>query len=194
MVMTPPDYRGQVPFPSPRRAPSLPGARLTPRPAPRPEPGAAGLLPPSLAWNRSDSMGPSAAYGWLAEYTRKFVVTTLRLWGLSVHRDTAELVMSELAGNAIKASADPEYPEQPRRADGHVALIKVGMSTDGGAVLVWAWDQAAGLPGKPAADPGLDGENGRGLFIVESLAAAIGCYWYPGIPGKTVWALLEPET
>lgn len=84
------------------------------------------------------------------------------------------LMLSELATNAV----------QHAETDFEVA-IWVTPDADGRSVLVRVSDQAPGLP--VPQEPQAHEPHGRGLRIVESLAAAWGVESQQGCPGKSVW-------
>ena len=109
-------------------------------------------------------------------------------WGLRDLVDTIELVVSELVTNAVRASAD--HDGRPRySADSGLACIHLRLSTDGTAALLEVWDENSGLPAPTRAD--LDDESGRGLLLVEALAARWGWDLHPSGRGKVVWALVQ---
>jgi anti-sigma regulatory factor (Ser/Thr protein kinase) len=108
-------------------------------------------------------------------------------WGLLDLVDPIELVVSELITNAVRASTD--HDGRPRcSADSSLACVRLRLSTDGIAVLVEVWDENFGLPIPTRAD--LDDESGRGLLLVEALAARWGWDLHPSGRGKVVWALV----
>jgi hypothetical protein len=88
------------------------------------------------------------------------------------------LVVSELVGNAVKASAE----FRPA-----VAPMQVWLGSDGRHVLVAVADAS---PQPPAPlDPGPDAERGRGLALVEAFSDRWG--WHPTKAAglvKVVWA------
>jgi hypothetical protein len=111
-------------------------------------------------------------------------------WGLGSIAETVELVVSELATNAVKVSAgigssapgDAYYGMAPR-------CIALFLACDRRRVLVQIWD---GDPGPPQpADVDENAESGRGLLLVEALSADWGWYWpEAGEQGKWVWATI----
>jgi anti-sigma regulatory factor (Ser/Thr protein kinase) len=103
------------------------------------------------------------------------------LWerGVADLADTADIVVSELATNALRAS----------RREG-AAFFTLVLTRDRGELTILVRDFCPGVP--QAGDAGEEDENGRGLLLVQELSARSG--WYPagdGSPGKTVWAVLE---
>ena len=102
--------------------------------------------------------------------SRGLATAALRRWGLERLTDDAQMVVSELVSNAIKAA--PGW------------AIKVTVSRGQECVLLEVQDRAPGRPELNDAPPGA--ESGRGLRIVDALAARWGCY--PTRTAKIVWA------
>ena len=133
-------------------------------------------LPPSCRLSRAvlDLATLPTAAGCARAWTRQI----LREWRLACLTDTAELVVSELATNAMLAS----------RRLGHRS-IRLILSLDQGELTILVRDYCPGSP--RSKDAGEDEENGRGLFLVEAMSSRFG--WHPsedGTPGKFVWAVL----
>jgi len=106
---------------------------------------------------------------------RRLVVGALRRWGVAAVADDAALVASELATNAVLHARSP---------------FTVGVQRSDDGVRVSVTDAAAGLPVPRAPAPGAT--SGRGLRMVEALAAAWGTT--ARADSKTVWAeLAVPE-
>ena len=83
----------------------------------------------------------------------------------------AELVVSELVTNAVRYGRPPVTLELEATADGVTAAV------------------ADGTPERPdRRNPDLDDESGRGLLLIDLLAADSGVRPVP--PGKAVWAAL----
>src|SRR5277367_1265207 len=97
----------------------------------------------------------------------------LREWDLAGLADDAEVIVSELVTNAIRASGQP------------VTLrLRAGRQT----LLIEVHDAVPGIP-EPA--PHLpDAESGHGLEIVAALSERWGYHHPPG-GGKVVWAAME---
>jgi anti-sigma regulatory factor (Ser/Thr protein kinase) len=112
-------------------------------------------------------------------------------WGLRALAETTELVISELATNAIKASADID--RVPPSAGHHgVSCIAVLLASDRKQVLVNIWDSNPRPP--KAADADENAEAGRGLLLVDALCEQWS--WYmpkDGHNGKWVWAIIAPH-
>jgi anti-sigma regulatory factor (Ser/Thr protein kinase) len=108
-------------------------------------------------------------------------------WGLTGLAAAAELLVSELVTNAVKAMA----------GQGHQAAVRLRLSSDNARFFIEVRD-ADPRPPVPK-DLGADGipdvqqEGGRGLFLVAALSA--GWDWYPTQEptGKVVWCELEAD-
>jgi anti-sigma regulatory factor (Ser/Thr protein kinase) len=101
-------------------------------------------------------------------------------WGLGHIADDAELLVSELITNAIKATLDMQLAAQ-------VALY---LAADRNRLIMLVWDAS---PEPPVHSPhGDDAVNGRGLEIIEALSDRWGSC-VPDQGGKVVWAWLETD-
>jgi anti-sigma regulatory factor (Ser/Thr protein kinase) len=111
---------------------------------------------------------------------RGWVRTVLREWGRSEQEliEMAELFVSELVTNAMRASAAAGVP-----------AFQLAIATDRHHVMISVRDFAPGAPAPRRPDD--DEDSGRGLWLVRELAERFG--WEPspdGGPGKVVWVLL----
>jgi hypothetical protein len=103
-------------------------------------------------------------------------------WGLAGLADTAELLVSEIATNAVLASQ--------RLTTGTdlavVPVIRLWVSSDGVCMVIHVWDASDEMP--VVTDVAADEENGRGLMLV----AALGKDWgaYRKTEGKVVWVIV----
>ncbi|MBA8924355.1 anti-sigma regulatory factor (Ser/Thr protein kinase) [Kutzneria viridogrisea] len=104
---------------------------------------------------------------------RRFVAETCRRWGLEHMIADVELVVSELAENAV------------RHAESR-ARLRMALRADGLAVAVR--DDSPAMPAYREPDVGAPG--GRGLVMVAGLSKVWGCLptW---VGGKVVWAVLR---
>ncbi|KOT30649.1 hypothetical protein ADK41_32475 [Streptomyces caelestis] len=104
---------------------------------------------------------------------RAVIRDVLRQWGLDDLVSTAELLVSELVSNALRHASGPL----------HLTLERVS------GLRCLVSDGSADLP-RPA-DAGPEDECGRGLLLVDMLAAQWGCEGGPG--GKSVWFELSGD-
>lgn len=119
-------------------------------------------------------------------YSRDLVRLGLDRWGLAARVADAELIVSELATNAVKVTGPPDTDANWSEAE-KVAAIHVRLLLFRTSIVIEVWD------GKPTAPMPLDvageQESGRGLAIVAALSARWS--WLPAPPGgKVVWAEL----
>ncbi|MEU6735056.1 ATP-binding protein [Streptomyces physcomitrii] len=108
----------------------------------------------------------------LVSEVRHSVRATLTSWGASAIADDMAVVASELASNALKHACS-EATVRLRLVEGQ-ALLEVD-------------DSSVQRP--VARRVGAEAEEGRGLFLVQALAAEWGWRYRQG-GGKTVWASL----
>jgi anti-sigma regulatory factor (Ser/Thr protein kinase) len=95
-------------------------------------------------------------------------------WGLIELTDSVELIATELATNAIQASAEYSIPRP----------VEFRMSATGKTVLIEVWDCD---PRQPVIrQPTCLDEGGRGLLLVATISAQWG--WTIFQKGKIVWA------
>jgi anti-sigma regulatory factor (Ser/Thr protein kinase) len=138
-------------------------------------------------WPLSSAIPPLAALPTVPALARVFVRATLHAWHEDSLVQDAEVIVSELTGNAVAASADANG--RPVYVDHHIPVIGVCLFTDGVRLLIEVWDQASGIPVlQEVADYE---ESGRGLVIVNAISGKWG--WNPikGQSGKVVWAELS---
>jgi anti-sigma regulatory factor (Ser/Thr protein kinase) len=124
-------------------------------------------LPPVLPDAVSRRFEPSPYAGPVA---RRFVTDTLRAWGRDALVDAAELVVSELVGNAIRHGG---------------SRFRVSVAAVAGGVRIAVTDLSPGLPALRSDDPH-GATNGRGMHLVEAVTRCWGTEPHDG--GKTVWA------
>jgi anti-sigma regulatory factor (Ser/Thr protein kinase) len=139
-------------------------------------------------------------------------------WGMEKLAQPAELAVSELVTNAVRASAKAHNARQAPGTPAGLPVVGLRLAADRLRLLVEVSDHDPGPPIPTAVDPERDG--GRGLLLVEAVSERWG-YYYPatdpvapagpapaagapeflaaapllpaaGEPGKIVWALLSP--
>jgi anti-sigma regulatory factor (Ser/Thr protein kinase) len=137
----------------------------------RPHPPQAPPWPPNVVLDLAAlATAPACARAWAK--------VILREWRLGDLSDDAELVVSELATNAVQAS---------RRAG--VPFFRLILTHGQGELSILVRDLCPGIP--RSRNAGDQDEGGRGLSLVQALSGRSG--WYPaddGAPGKVVWAAL----
>jgi hypothetical protein len=118
-------------------------------------------------------------------YGRLLIQCSLRGWGIAHMIDEAQLVISELLTNAVKASAE-------------LTTIQIRLAVIEGTSLVIEVRDCNPEP-PVLKDGSSDNEGGRGLMIVDALSERWG-YYHPTHRRKAVWAELliplptrEPE-
>lgn len=101
-------------------------------------------------------------------------------WGRADLADTAELAVSELVTNAIRASDRLKI-----HADqAIVPVVRISISRDGEALVIRVWDGCDEMPIRQ--ETGAGGDGGRGLMIIDALCKDWGVY--RDADGKVVWA------
>jgi anti-sigma regulatory factor (Ser/Thr protein kinase) len=98
-------------------------------------------------------------------------------WGLSGLTGQAEIVVSELMTNAVAASQQLPW----------ISPVRLWLYADSTRVLIAVWDANPRLPVRAETDE--LAESGRGLLLVESLAAHWDAYPTPDWGGKVVRAM-----
>ena len=108
-------------------------------------------------------------------------------WGLDGLAESTELLVSELVTNAVKATA----------GHGDHAAVRLQLFGDSARVRIEVWDAdpRPPTPNEPGEDdiPDLEGEGGRGLFLVAALSSCWDWYLTQEPTGKVVWCELEAE-
>jgi anti-sigma regulatory factor (Ser/Thr protein kinase) len=114
---------------------------------------------------------------------RTYTRSALRSWHLEPMVETAELLVSELVTNAVKATAGVTCPIRTDR-DEPDPSIYLCLSTFAEKLLIEVWDRCDEPPNRRTASD--DDENGRGLALVQALSKAWG-YETLHSGGKIVW-------
>ncbi len=109
---------------------------------------------------------------------RELARKTLATWGLSEHAGLAEIIITELATNALHHGTGP---------------IDIGLSYFGSDLWAEVHDNGAGRPVRRQATA--DDEQGRGLELLDGLIdlyrGARGVVDDSGGPGKTVYVAVS---
>ena len=106
----------------------------------------------------------------------------LREWGLTKLSERVELLVSELAANAVKASQSPDW----------IFPMRLWLRSDGARVLILVWDINPQPPKRVEADA--EAEGGRGLLLVETLSEKFDWYLHNELGGKVVWSVIATDT
>ena len=99
-------------------------------------------------------------------------------WGLTALQDNAELLVSELVTNAVKASQSMEW----------IFPVRLRLLSDKTQVLIDVWDANPQPPVR--TDAGEDDETGRGLILVEAISERWDWSATPDTGGKVVWCIV----
>ena len=124
--------------------------------------------------------------------SRRMVRHALRRWGLAALTEDAELVVSEIVTNSVKATS-PAGAGTGRAGPPDLAPVQVRILLFPAAVIIEVRDRDPTGPVQQHATP--DQEGGRGLAIVAALCTR--WHYFPSSRGgKVVWAELAitPET
>jgi anti-sigma regulatory factor (Ser/Thr protein kinase) len=106
--------------------------------------------------------------------------------------EAAELLVSELVTNAVRASAGLAGGRRNGASADTVPTVRFWLPADRRRVLIQVWDSCQRKPERQ--DPGLEAESGRGLLLVEALSSEWGSFADNRCDGKPVWALLTVAT
>jgi anti-sigma regulatory factor (Ser/Thr protein kinase) len=150
----------------------------------RPAEDAAGAS--TTAWPLSAHL-PLGALPTAVPCARAYIRVILDEWGLPALADPAELIVSELVTNSVRASADENG--RPRYNEDGLPVVHLRLACGQACVLVEVWDSVPSPPAARRAGP--DEENGRGLALIQALSDRWGWTKVPGWPGKVVWAELR---
>ena len=99
-------------------------------------------------------------------------------WGFRLG-ENAELLVTELVTNAVKAS----------RAMTQAFPVRLWLASDSAQVLILVSDASPQPPVR--MDTSAEAENGRGLMVVEAISEQWGWYFREGKDGKVVWATVR---
>lgn len=98
-------------------------------------------------------------------------------WRLTSLGESAELLVTELITNAVKAS----------RAVTQTSSVRLWLMSDLAQILILVWDASPQPPVRINASR--ETENGRGLILVEAISEQWGWYDRDDSDGKFVWAI-----
>jgi hypothetical protein len=168
----------------PRRVPvAIAGARPAPAVGTGSGRGAA-------AWPLFSGLGPLGALPTVPRLARAYTALVLGGWGLRCIAEDSQVIVSELATNAVRAATGddggPAYSD-----NGRLPVVWVRLMTDLALLGIEVWDTLPAAVGVPVRrEATLDAESGRGLEIVASLSTDWGWEPVPHMHAKRTWALL----
>ena len=109
-------------------------------------------------------------------------------WQLGALVRTAGLVVSELVGNAVQASAGLTGSRFAGHWTPGTPPVRMWLSADDHRVVIQVWDGSDRPPVPQPVEP--EADSGRGLLLVGALSAEWGCYTPEKSSGKVVWAVI----
>jgi hypothetical protein len=112
-------------------------------------------------------------------------------WRLDHLVDTAELLVSEIVTNAVRAAVAPVSGQGENEQPGGVPSVWFWLAADRQNALIQVWDGSQEAPSWHEVDT--EAESGRGLLLVERLSAQWGTYTPDGWTGKVVWAIVGQQ-
>ena len=98
-------------------------------------------------------------------------------WGIGNLGDSAELLVTELIANAVRASREMAW----------VSAVRLWLLSDSAQILILVWDASPQSP--VLTDVTDEAEHGRGLMLVEAVSEQWGWYSREDSDGKFVWAI-----
>ena len=101
----------------------------------------------------------------------------LREWGIGNLGGSAELLVTELITNAVRAS----------REAGLDSAVRLWLLSDSAQILILVWDASPRPPVLTEASD--EAEHGRGLMLVDAVSEQWGWYSREEDGGKFVWAI-----
>jgi anti-sigma regulatory factor (Ser/Thr protein kinase) len=131
-------------------------------------------------------MTPLSALPSAPSCARAEVHAALTMWDMSNLTEAAELVVTKLATNAVRAAGRSGQPSSG--LDRPTPVILICLLADRGRLRIETWDQAPGFPVLREAPA--DAEFGRGLALVDAITEGR-WGWHPAASaqvGKCVWA------
>lgn len=119
---------------------------------------------------------------------RLHTADVLSRWGVrSDTIETAQLLVSELATNAVRHPKEDEEDSSPLAARDRAQTFEFSLEIVGDALRVSVWDRDTRPPVLKEIDA--EATGGRGIFIVAAMSRRWGHYPARGsLPGKVVWA------
>jgi len=107
-------------------------------------------------------------------------------WGLGALADAAELVVSELVTNAVRAADGLIRSTYDGRRRAGLPPVRLWLRSDHRCVVVMVWDGSDQIPQR--APPDAESQGGRGLWLVDARSDEWGAFKQKRASGKVVWA------
>jgi anti-sigma regulatory factor (Ser/Thr protein kinase) len=107
-------------------------------------------------------------------------------WGLGALAGTAELIVSELVTNAVRAADGLMRSVYEGRRRAGLPPVRLWLQSDYQCVVVMVWDAGDQMPRRAAPDA--ESQGGRGLWLVEARSDEWGAFKREHTSGKVVWA------
>lgn len=139
----------------------------------------------TIRWPRHSYL-ELGAFATAVPCARKHARLVVGEWGMTEFADTVELIVSELATNALHASAGLTGSRYRGRWIPGAPPIRIWLCSDDQRVLIQVWDSNDLSPITQQSSP--EAESGRGLWLVDMLSEDRGTYALEGTTGKVVWA------
>jgi anti-sigma regulatory factor (Ser/Thr protein kinase) len=141
---------------------------------------------PDSRWPFSSVWLPLAALPTTPGYARACVRAALLAWNMRGLAEVAQLVVTELATNAVRASKRPD--RRLSRQSDRTPVIGICLLGDNTRLRIEVWDQAAGVP--VFRETPAESESGRGLTLVDAMAGGHWGWHMVVLPWATkcVWA------
>lgn len=144
-------------------------------------------------WPLLSGLGPLGALPTAPRLGRAFAVLVLGGWGLGGMTEAAELIVSEMASNVVRAATNPDG-SLVYDAHGRLPVLWLRLLSDLRQTRIEVWDNLPADRGVPAARrPAPEEESGRGLELVAAISQRWGWEPVPGRQAKCVWALLTVQ-
>jgi anti-sigma regulatory factor (Ser/Thr protein kinase) len=160
---------------------SHPATTAPPDPAPAPLPVRASRQHPGPATRTNTLMlDPDDT---APRHARAAARASLTLWGLTHLTEDAQAIASELVANAAAASCRTTPPGKDP------APVLLWLTTHDGHLIIRVWDPDPTAPPRDPPEPSPGQESGRGLILIDALAAWRDCTPAPN-GGKHVRAAL----
>jgi hypothetical protein len=110
-------------------------------------------------------------------------------WGLGALADPAELIVSELVTNAVRAAEGLTASRYEGRRRPGLPPVRLWLQSDYECLVVMVWDGSDRMPQREGPDA--ESQGGRGLWLVEARSDEWGAFKRGHASGKVVWARIR---